>query len=160
MYILQTARKGISSYQLSKEIGIRQSSAWFLLHRLRKASGAKRDSLLTGVVEVDETYIGGLEKNKHERKRFYQGRGAVGKQTVFDMRQRGGEVIAFPIGQTTKQALQDAMQKHISSDSTVYTDDHRSYIGVEKHFAQHRAVTHSAAEYVNGQAHTNGMEAF
>ena len=81
IYLLMTARKGVSSLQLAKEIGITQKSAWFLLHRLREACGDDPE-LLTGVIEVDETYIGGLEKNKHGNKKTRAGRGAVGKEAV------------------------------------------------------------------------------
>lgn len=78
MYLLVTARKGISSLQLSKEIGVTQKSAWFMLHRLREACGSDLDKL-QGLIEIDETYVGGIEANKHEHKKLKAGRGTVGK---------------------------------------------------------------------------------
>src|SRR6266478_3476653 len=93
MYLLVTARKGISSLQLSKEIGITQKSAWFVLQRLREACG-KDIEKLRGFVEVDETFIGGKEGNKHENKKLKQGRGSVGKISVLGMRERGGNTKA------------------------------------------------------------------
>ena len=92
MYLLVTARKGISSLQLAKEIGVTQKSAWFMLCRLREACRApeSRDKL-KGIVEVDEVFIGGRERTKHESKKLKAGRGAVGKAPVLGMRERGGD---------------------------------------------------------------------
>ena len=102
MYLLVTARKGISSMQLSKEIGITQKSAWFVLSRIREALGSDLKTL-RGIVECDETYIGGKESAKHEGKKLKRGRGAVGKVGVLGMRERGGRTLATPIESTDKQ---------------------------------------------------------
>ena len=101
MYLLVTARKGISSLQLSKQIGITQKSAWFVLHRLREACGSDLKKL-QGIVEIDETYVGGIEANKHEFKKLKAGRGTVGKTPVVGMRERGGRVKALML-QTARQ---------------------------------------------------------
>jgi ISXO2-like transposase domain len=102
MYLLVTARKGISSMQLAKEIGITQKSAWFVLHRLREACGSKLETL-QGIVESDETYVGGIEKSKHESTKLRAGRGTVGKTAILAMRERGGRTIAMPIERTDKK---------------------------------------------------------
>src|SRR5208337_1525621 len=102
MYLLVTARKGISSMQLAKEIGVTQKTAWFMLGRLREAcSDPDSRDKLKGVIEIDECFIGGKEANKHERKKLRAGRGPVGKTAVLGMRERGGRTIAKPITDRT-----------------------------------------------------------
>jgi transposase-like protein len=157
MYLLVTARKGISSVQLAKEIGITQKSAWFVLSRLREACG--NDSrTLAGIVEVDETFIGGLERNKHKNKKLNEGRGAVGKTAVIGMRERNGNMVAMPISRNDMDTIQDAIKDKVSSGSRVMTDDHRSYIGLSGKAFKHEVVKHSADEYARGDVNTNGIE--
>lgn len=163
IYMMTTARKGIPSIQMAKELGITQKSAWFLAQRIREAWLSGEDAVpddggqLGGEVEVDETYIGGKESNKHASKKLRQGRGAVGKSIVVGMKQRNGFVIAKHIPDTSKTTLQGFINENVAPGAVVYTDTHSSYKGIR---FTHRTVNHTVGEYVSNQAHTNGIESF
>lgn len=159
MYLLVTARKGISSLQLAKEIGISQHSAWFMLQRLREACKSPDNiDKLRGIIEVDECFCGGKEGNKHERKKLHAGRGSVGKITVLGMRERGGRTRAKVIAERTIETIQGEIHAGVEVGAQLYTDEHVAYTDLDGLFFRHETVNHSAGEYTRGAAHTNSIE--
>ena len=129
MYLLYTSRKGISSIQVAKTLGVTQKTAWFLCHRIREVWMKDKKDKLDGIVEVDETFIGGKESNKHFSKKLNKGRGSVGKLIVIGAKQRNGNVIVKHIDDTSAYNLQGFIEKYVEKKSNVFTDEFKSYIG-------------------------------
>ena len=156
-YLWSVSLKGVSSMRLHRDLKITQKSAYFMAQRLREAWSDSPGGML-GPVEVDETFVGGKEKNKHAHKKLKAGRGTVGKMIVVGAKDREtNHVSAAVVGNTDAKTLQSFVGERAAKGATVYTDDHGGYQGMP---FEHETVKHSVSEYVRDQAHTNGIESF
>ncbi|MCZ0933811.1 MAG: IS1595 family transposase [Gemmatimonadetes bacterium] len=155
IYLMTTSLKGVSSMKLHRDLGIAQSSAWHMAHRLREA-WARQGGLFAGPVEIDEAFFGGLEGNKHKSKKLNVGGGTGGKVPVIGAKDRdSNKVAARVIENTDKATVTEFVKKHADPDAKVYTDGASTYKGRKQ-----EKVKHSVGEFVRGQAHINGMESF
>lgn len=163
LYIFSSHKKGISSHQLARDITVTQKTAWFMLHRLRYAFDHPEFKKITGdnPTEIDETYYGADEKNKHayKRKKGTQGRSLKTKAAILGMKERDGNVVAYTVKGTGGSIISPIIKNTIKNGSTVFTDEWLGYNGLKFTYT-HLRVNHGAKKYVNLMAHTNGIENF
>jgi transposase-like protein len=162
VWLITNCKNGISSYEIGRDLGVTQKTAWFMLHRVRLAHQGKQGGKLGGNngVEIDETMIGGKSRNMHKskRERVITGTGGKDKTIVMGMLERGGNVRAMVVETRRKPELQKQVREHVEAGSAIFTDDLRSYDGLSEDY-KHAVVNH-AVEYVHENVHTNGMENF
>lgn len=167
IWLIASAKNGISSYELHRSIGVTQKTAWFMLHRIRLAMQTQTFNKLSGDVEVDETFIGGKARNMHTAKRkrlgISQSRSMIGKVAVMDLLERHGEggsrVRTEVVANRRKHQLERTVDEHVEAGSILYTDALRSYDRMAQRGYIHHVIDH-AEKYVDGQVHTNGLENF
>lgn len=157
IYLHLTSLKGVSSHKLARDIGVTQTTAWFMLGRIRESFDDGDGAQFGGPVEIDETYIGGKNRNRHKSKKI-EGRGPVGKTAVVGAKDRETkQVKAKVVRNVDIVTLHGFVHDTTAPGAQLYTDDLPSYKGIRM---RHQAVKHSVGEYVNGMAHTNGIESF
>ena len=163
VWMLCNCKNGVSSYEIHRALGVTQKTAWFMLHRIRKAMQNGSFVKLggnSGEVEADETFIGGKARNMHlaVKRRRITATGVKDKTAVMGILERGGEVRASVIPSRRKSVLQEEVKKHVSTGTALYTDALLSYDGLARDYA-HKVIDHATA-YVDGRVHTNGLENF
>jgi transposase-like protein len=165
IWLIANCKNGISSYELARDLGITQKSGWFMLHRIRKAMKAGSIEKMVGEVEADESFLGGLSKNMHKkrRKQVMKGTGGTGKTAVMGILKRTNKkgkskVRALVVPDVRKDTLTKEIRETVTVGSELYTDAWVGYRGLSDEY-RHEVVDH-AVEYVRGKVHTNGIENF
>lgn len=161
IWLVTSHKRGISSYQLARDIHVTQKTAWFMLHRIRKGIEDANDIELEGTIEIDETFVGGKNKNRHRDKKVKhsQGRSFDDKTPVIGMVQRGGLLVAKVIKSTKGEYLTPVITQYASKDAVLYTDEWQGYNGI-KSLYEHDFIDHSVKQYGKGEVCTNTIEGF
>jgi len=162
-WLIANCKNGISSYELAKDIGVTQKSAWFMLHRIRLAMQDGSIEKFSGRVEADESFIGGRARNMHADKKAHVKAGVVGKVAVMGLLERNSPERASRIKvrvvrNVRRHGLQREIKKEVVKGSEIYTDELRSYTGLEQDYI-HKVINHAEC-YAKGHVHTNGLENF
>jgi transposase-like protein len=160
VWLIVDCKNGISSYEVARDLGVSQKSAWHMMHRIRFALHGGPFEKFSGEVEADETFIGGKARNMHmaQRRRRITGTGTKDKTAVMGFLERGGKVRTIVVPNRRKHALQGEVRKHVEAGAALYTDALLSYSGLDANYA-HQVIDHATA-YVDGKIHTNGLENF
>jgi len=164
VWMLINCKNGVSSYEIHRDLGVTQKSAWFMLHRIRLAMQSNSFVKLGGSgkpVEVDETFIGGAARFMHpaRRRRMITARGVKDKAAAFAILERDGEIRTFAVPNRKKHGLQGMIVEHVQPGTPLYSDALMSYMGLTKKGFEHKVIDH-ANRYVDGKVHTNGLENF
>jgi transposase-like protein len=162
-YLLCSSKKGISANQLSRSLEISLKAAWFLAHRIREAMAPHSAAMMGGlgkIIEADETFVGGREKNKHARKRRSDNIGGAGKEIVLALVERGGAVRSQHIPEVNAKTLRPILRAQLKADTSLMTDDAGQWRVVGREYPRHEVVNHGIGEYVRGDAYTNTIEGY
>jgi transposase-like protein len=158
IFLLCQSKKGMSANQIKRTIGVSYKTAWFLCHRIRHAMSSLVENPLSGIVEVDETWVGGKAKSGSKAAKG-KGRGYTGNKTmVVGAVERDGSIRLKVRSKADRKTLHAFIEKYAGEAARVYTDEHAGYVGIERADRAHKTVNHKAEEYVRGDVHTNSVE--
>jgi transposase-like protein len=164
VYLLCSSKKGMSSHQLHRTLGVTYKTAWFMTHRIREAFGPMGFDMLGGggsIVEADETYWGtSKEAIAKQKKRGKKLMGGHHKMKIFALVERGGNVRTFQVKDVNAMTLKDKLTRHVDKNTRLMTDEALFYKQTGKRFASHEAVNHSEYEYSRGDVTTNSVEGY
>lgn len=162
-HLMMASKKGMSALEIGRLLGLSKKTAWFLCHRIRESLRQTNLEPMGGngkIVEIDETFVGGLEKNKHRKQRKHVGTGGAGKEAVFSLVERGGRVQSHHVASVTAKTLRPIIEAQVHGKTLVMTDEGATAKSLGKGFENHGMVNHSIGEYVRGDIHTNTVEGY
>ena len=163
--LILNAKKGLSSRQLARDIEVNRNTAWYMQMRIRKAMN-EHDLILSGIIEIDETYMGGKLANKTKKYRMEQkasGKVITGmehRKAILGILQRQGKVIAAPLEKANGESIKPIIEKTVDKEAVIITDGFGAYAGLHKEYKDHQIVNHEKDEFVRGKYHTNSIEGF
>lgn len=163
LFLMTASKKGISAHQVHRMLGISYKSTWFMMHRLREAMRPAFPPVMGGkggTVEMDTTFVGGSERNRHASKRLNVGRGGAGKESVVSLVERGGNVHSHHVPNVTAKNVGAILEAQLHDDATLYTDDDKTFRSVKPRYRPDGVIRHSTGEYVRGEVHTNTIEGY
>lgn len=161
-HLMMASKKGMSALEIGRLLGFSKKTAWFVCHRIRESLREANPALLGGsdsVVEIDETYVGGKERNKHASKRKHAGTGDAGKEAVFSLVERGGKVRSHHVPKVTGATLKPILKAQVAADKRVMSDEGTVGLSAARSY-EGGSVNHSIGEYVRGDIHTNTVEGY
>jgi transposase-like protein len=162
-HLMMASKKGMSALEIGRLLGLSKKTAWFLCHRIRESLRETELAPMGGhgkTVEIDETFVGGLEKNKHRKQRKHVGTGGAGKEAVFSLVERGGRVRSHHVPAVNSKTLGPILREQVNAATRIMSDEGATAKNLARSYENHGTVNHSIGEYVRGDIHTNTIESY